>query len=100
MDLDKRDNEYYHEIKCRIDQSTFCEEWEAPSINNIREHYIPSKIFLIKKYRVKLTKQVNARKISRRRPKQKYRLCNNLIISNAETVNPFNTSYTLGEKTL
>ena len=31
-----QDFEYYHEIKCRIDQSAFCEEWEAPAIKNIR----------------------------------------------------------------
>jgi hypothetical protein len=98
--LDKRDAEYYHEIKCRIDQSSFCEEWEAPAIKNIREHYIPSKIFLIKKYRARLAKELNERRTVRRRPKNKYRLFNNLIISNAANLNPFNTSYTLGEKTL
>lgn len=30
------DFEYFHEVKCRIDQSLFCEEWEAPAIKNIR----------------------------------------------------------------
>lgn len=36
VNLDKRDFEYYHEIKCRIDQAAFCEEWEAPAIKNVR----------------------------------------------------------------
>lgn len=32
----EKDYEYYHEIKCRIDQSNLCEEFEAPAIKNIR----------------------------------------------------------------
>jgi hypothetical protein len=61
------DFEYYHEIKCRIDQSSFCEEWEAPSIKNIREHFAPSRIILIKKFRKMLSKSSNHRKFSTRR---------------------------------
>lgn len=56
------DHEYFHEIKCRIDQSFFCEEWEAPSIKNIREHYAPSRTVLIKKYRNNLDKSQNKRR--------------------------------------
>lgn len=53
------DFEYFHEIKCRIDQSSFCEEWEAPSIKNIREHFVPSRIIVIKKYSHLQQKAVN-----------------------------------------
>lgn len=45
------DFEYFHEVKSRIDQGAFSEQWEAPAINNIREHFAPSKIVVIKKYR-------------------------------------------------
>lgn len=56
------DFEYFHEIKCRIDQSQFCEEWEAPAIKNIREHYCPSRFLIIKKYRKVLEESYNRRK--------------------------------------
>ena len=55
------DFEYYHEIKSRIDQSIFCEEWEAPSIKNVREHYCPSHILIIKKHRKEMDKTTNSR---------------------------------------
>lgn len=51
MRQNRFDFEYYHEVKSRIDQSSFCEEWEAPAIKNIREHYSPSRIIIIKKFR-------------------------------------------------
>lgn len=76
------DFQYYHEIKCRIDQSSFCEEWETPSIRNIREHYCPSRIILIKKYRNKLEKSFNFRSMHIRRKKHKFRLVQGLFNKN------------------
>lgn len=100
VSLNSKDFEYYHEIKCKIDQSSFCEEWEAPAIKNIREHYIPSKIFLIKKYRIKLMRETNERYQVRRRERRKFNIINSYVVSNAENINSFGSNYTLGCKTV
>ena len=63
------DFEYYHEIKSRIDQSSICEEWEAPDIKNIREHYCPSLILVIKKYKKDCKNLQNRRKAGKRNHK-------------------------------
>lgn len=74
------DFEYFHEVKSRIDQGAFSEQWEAPAINNIREHFAPSKIVLIKKHRKKMERAFNNRKGFIRRPKgKKSKLIQNLI---------------------
>jgi hypothetical protein len=75
-----QDFEYFHEIKCRIDQSAFSEQWEAPAINNIREHFAPSKIITIKIYRNKLDKCSDNRKnFVRRRRMKRFKLIQNII---------------------
>lgn len=45
-------------------------------------------------------KEVNKRKGLIRRNKHKYLLINHLVMANAETINPYDTLLTLGEKTL
>ena len=65
------DFQYYHEIKCRIDQSQFCQAYEAPSILNIREHYNPSRTIIIRKNKVRLSRTQNSRDFFKRLDKKR-----------------------------
>lgn len=46
-----RDFEYFHEIRSRVEESSCKEVWEAPSIRNGRQHYLPNHYFIIKRER-------------------------------------------------
>lgn len=58
----KLDTEYYFEIKAKLDASRYIEGFEAPAILNIRQHYRPSEMFIIKRNAHRLRKHRNRRK--------------------------------------
>jgi hypothetical protein len=53
------DREHFHQIKSKIDYARIPEMIETPSIVNIRQHYIPSLIHIISKYKRRKQPQNN-----------------------------------------
>ena len=49
IDESEKDFEYYHEIRSQVEESKCKEAFEAPKINNTKEHYIPNTYFILNK---------------------------------------------------